>query len=191
MERIYNIAKEHGLPVHIDGARIFNAAASLGVDVKEVAKYGDSIMFCLSKGLAAPVGSLLVGSREFIEKAKKKRKLMGGGLRQAGILAAAGIVALTKMVDRLKEDHENARLLADELSKIDGIRIKEDRLNINMVFFEMDESKISSQKLVEELLKRDIKINGIEGGEYRFVTNNDVTREDVLYVVGVLKTLID
>lgn len=190
MERIYSIAKEHGLPVHIDGARIFNAAASLGVDVKEVAKYGDSIMFCLSKGLAAPVGSLLVGSREFIEKAKKKRKLMGGGLRQVGILAAAGIVALTKMVKRLTEDHENARLLADELSKIDGIRIKEDRLNINMVFFEMDESKISSQKLVEELLKKDIKINGIEGGEYRFVTNNDVTREDVLYVVGVLKTLI-
>lgn len=190
MKEIYKIAREHNIPVHVDGARIFNAAISLGVDVKEVAQYGDSIMFCLSKGLAAPVGSLLAGNREFVDRARKNRKLMGGGMRQAGILAAAGIVALNKMVDRLKEDHENAKLFADEISKLDTIKVKRDRLDINMVYFEIEGSKVKSDEIVETLKQKGIKINGIERNEYRFVTNKDVTREDVLYVAEILKDII-
>lgn len=189
MKEIYEIARENGIPVHIDGARIFNAAVSLGVDVKEVAQYGDSIMFCLSKGLAAPVGSLLVGRKEFIEKARKRRKLMGGGLRQSGILAAAGIVALTKMVGRLSDDHKNAVFLAEELSKIKGIKVKKDRLDINMVFFEIEEDRVTSDEFVKFLIKNGIKSNGKDGGEYRFVTNNGVTREDILFVIDTLKGL--
>lgn len=190
MRAIYKIGVEQDIPVHIDGARIFNAAISLGVEVSEVAQYGDSINLCLSKGLAAPVGSLLIGSKEFIAKARKNRKLMGGGMRQAGILAAAGIVALNKMIDRLKEDHENAKLFAEEISRIDKIKVKMDRLDINMVYFEIQGSTIRSEELVEVLKKKGIKINGIDKGEYRFVTNKDVTREDVLYVVEVLKEIV-
>ncbi|MDF2674649.1 MAG: low-specificity L-threonine aldolase [Clostridiales bacterium] len=190
MRAIYKIGIEHNIPVHIDGARIFNAAISLGVDASEVAHYGDSINLCLSKGLAAPVGSLLIGSKEFIAKARKNRKLMGGGMRQAGILAASGIVALNKMVDRLREDHENAKLFAEEISKMDKINVKMDRLDINMVYFEIQGSPISSEELVEVLKQKGIKINGIDKGEYRFVTNKDVTREDVLYVVEILKEIV-
>lgn len=190
MKEIYKIAREHNIPVHIDGARIFNAATALGADVSKVAQYGDSINCCLSKGLAAPVGSLLAGTSEFIAKARKNRKLMGGGLRQAGILAAAGIVALNTMVERLKEDHENAKLFADEISKIDKIKVKRDRLDINMVFFEIQGSTVKSPEFVEAFKQKGIKINGIDNNEYRFVTNKDVTREDVLYAADVLKEIV-
>ncbi|MDD2483917.1 MAG: low specificity L-threonine aldolase, partial [Eubacteriales bacterium] len=124
---IKELAEEHGIPVHMDGARIFNAATALGVDAKEIAACCDSVMFCLSKGLAAPVGSMVAGTKEFIDRARKNRKLMGGGMRQAGILAAAGIIALEKMTERLVVDHENAAYLAEQLSKIHGIDVKDDR----------------------------------------------------------------
>ena len=162
--------------MHLDGARIFNAATTLGVDAKDIAKYCDSVMFCLSKGLGAPVGSMVAGTKEFIKKARKNRKLMGGGMRQAGILAAAGIIALEKMTERLIEDHENAAYLADQLSKIPGVDVKDDRLDINMVFFEMGDDIIAEQKLVEHFMKNGIKICGIEEGEWRFVTNLNVSR---------------
>jgi threonine aldolase len=190
MSAIYNIAKEHNIPVHLDGARIFNAAAYLNVDAKEITKYCDSVMFCLSKGLCAPVGSILAGSKEFIDKARKGRKLMGGGLRQAGFLAAAGLVALKKMVLRLKEDHENAILLGQELSKIPGIKVNLDDIHINMVFFDMKDTDYDTDKLVEEFLKRNIKINPAEDGLMRFVTNYWVSKEDVYYVVNTMKELL-
>lgn len=190
MREIYKVSREHNIPVHIDGARIFNAAKAIKVAPFDIAACGDSVNICLSKGLAAPVGSLLLGSREFIARARKNRKLMGGGMRQAGILAAAGIVALNTMVDRLGEDHENARLFAEEISRIDKIKVKRDRLDINMVYFEIKEGSIKSHELVDGLRERGIKINGIDRGEYRFVTNKDVTREDVLFVAQVLKELI-
>ncbi|MDK2918971.1 MAG: threonine aldolase [Candidatus Petromonas sp.] len=190
MNEIKKVAEKTGIPIHLDGARVFNAAKALNVDVKEITKYTDSIMFCLSKGLAAPIGSILAGSEEFIKNARKNRKLMGGGLRQAGIIAAAGIIALEKMVDRLEEDHQNSQYLAEELSKIEGINVKFDRNDINMVFFELPNEIIKEEKLISKLLDRNIKINGQEDGEYRFVTNKDVTREDLEYVVEQMKEIL-
>ena len=183
LQAIKKIGEKHGIPVHMDGARIFNAAVALGVDAKEIAACTDSVQFCLSKGLAAPVGSIVAGTKEFIEIARKNRKLMGGGMRQAGILAAAGIIALEKMTKRLHVDHENASYLADQLSRIPGVTVKADRLDIDMVFFEMGSEVVPEQKLVDHFMKNGIKICGIEDGEWRFVTNVDVTREDIEFVL--------
>ncbi len=182
MRLIREISNAHKIPVHLDGARIFNAACALGVDAKEITKYVDSVMFCLSKGLAAPIGSILAGTKEFVEKARKGRKLMGGGMRQAGIIAAAGIVAIKEMIPRLCEDHENARMLAKGLEAIDGISVFKDRLDINMVFFKFNDH-VKSDDFVSYMFKNGIKINPEEDGEYRFVTNKDVTSADVEYVV--------
>lgn len=190
MKKVYEVANQHKIPVHLDGARLFNAAAALNVDAKEITRYADSVMFCLSKGLCAPVGSMLAGSREFIEKARKGRKLMGGGLRQAGFLAAAGIIALTKMRDRLAEDHENARYLAKRLLEIPGIKLNLDEVQIDMVFFDMTETGITGAELAEEFLKRGIKINSEEDGLMRFVTNYWVCKKDIDYVVEQMKEII-
>ncbi len=190
LKEIKEIAENHSIPVHMDGARIFNAAVSLGVDAKDLAACCDSVMFCLSKGLAAPAGSMLAGGEEFIRRARKYRKLMGGGMRQIGILAAAGIIALEKMTDRLQEDHDNAKYLAEELSKLPGVKVKEDRLHIDMVFFEMGEDIIKESVLIEKLYEKNIKISGTEAGEYRFVTHIGVTREDIDYVINCMKELM-
>ncbi|ANQ53165.1 threonine aldolase [Thermosipho affectus] len=172
------------IPIHLDGARLFNASTFLKVEPKEIAKYADSINICLSKGLCAPVGSLLVGNKEFIERARKKRKIMGGGMRQVGILAAAGIVALEKMRFRLEEDHENARYLAKRLSNFAFIEIVE-KVEINMVFFKIDKN-FSTNEFIEYLLKNNIKINPPEDGVFRFVTHYWIKREDIDYVVETM-----
>jgi threonine aldolase len=190
MKSIYSIAKAHNIPLHLDGARLFNASAHLKVDVKEITKYCDSVNVCLSKGLCAPVGSLLAGSSSFIKKALKGRKLMGGGMRQSGILAAAGIIALKDMTERLAEDHENAILLGKELSKIPGIKVNFDDIQISMVFFDMSKTEYDTNKLVKEFYERGIKINPAEGGLMRFVTNYWVTREDIYFVINTLKELL-
>lgn len=135
--QVVALAREHGLRVHIDGARIFNAAVALGVDVKELVAGADSVTFCLSKGLSAPVGSVLCGSREFIQLARKRRKVLGGGMRQGGVIAAAGIVALEQMVDRLGEDHANARALAEHLAAVPGLQVEQPPLPTNMVYFKL------------------------------------------------------
>lgn len=190
LREIKEIAREHSIPVHMDGARIFNAALALGVDAKEVAASCDTVMFCLSKGLAAPAGSMLAGSKDFIQRARKYRKLMGGGMRQIGILAAAGIIALEKMIDRLPEDHENAKYLAEELSKLPGVHVIKDRLDIDMVFFQMGQDVIKESVLIEKLYEKNIKVSGAEDGEYRFVTHIGVTKEDIDYVISCMKELM-
>jgi threonine aldolase len=190
MENIYIIAKKNNIPLHLDGARLFNAAASLKVDAKEITKYCDSVMFCLSKGLCAPIGSILAGSKEYIDIARKGRKLMGGGLRQAGFLAAAGLVALKSMTKGLKEDHKNAILLGNELAKLPGIKVNTEDIHINMVFFNASEANINKETFVKDMYDKGIKINPEENGELRFVTNYWVTEEDIHYVVDVMKGLM-
>lgn len=190
MKAVYRLAKAKDVPVHIDGARIFNAATALDVDVKDISACGDSVNVCLSKGLCAPVGSVLLGSDLFIQKARKNRKLMGGGLRQAGILAAAGIVALTEMVPQLAEDHRNAQYLANRLEEIEVCHVLRDRLDINMAFFTLPDSVIGEVDLIEGLKAENILINGQEDEEYRFVTNHGVTRKDIDKLIEVMKRLI-
>lgn len=190
MKEIYDVAKKHNLPVHLDGARIFNAAEYLKVNVKEVAKYTDSVMFCLSKGLCAPVGSMVAGSKSFIDKAKKNRKLIGGGMRQSGILAAAGLIALKDMTKRLHIDHENAKYLASKLAELPGVKVDMDSIHINMVFFTIDNLKMSDTEFTDSLYKKGIKANGAYRGVLRFVTNNDVTKEDIDYTINCIKELL-
>lgn len=190
MKRVYKIAKKKDVLVHLDGARLFNAAAYLNVDPKEITRNCDSLMFCLSKGLCAPIGSMLAGSKEFIDKARKGRKLMGGGLRQAGFLAAAGLVALKEMRQRIHEDHENALILGRELSKISGIKVNYDDIHINMVFFEMNETGYDPDKFVKEMDNKGIIINPVEDGLMRFVTNYWVKEEDIYYVVQSIKEIL-
>lgn len=190
MQKIYELSGKHGVPVHLDGARLFNAATYLNVEAKQVTKFCDSVMFCLSKGLCAPVGSILAGDKAFIKRARKGRKLMGGGMRQAGFLAAAGLIALEKMTKRLKEDHDNALYMAKELSSVSGINVFNEDVQINMVFFDMSSTGYDTDKLIEEMLIRGIKINPAENGIMRFVTNNWVTKEDVNFVVSAMKQII-
>jgi threonine aldolase len=189
MRAVKGMAQRHGIPVHLDGARIFNAALALGVTAADIAACTDSVMFCLSKGLCAPVGSIVAGSSDFIRRARRCRKRMGGGLRQAGILAAAGIWALEHMVDRLAEDHENARALAGALAAIDGVKVERDCLDINMVFFTLPEEIISTPALCEGLKERGIKAQGW-GGSYRFVTNHGVEAQDLPVIAQEVREVI-
>lgn len=190
MESLYNSAKEHNLNVHLDGARLFNASVSMGVDVKEITKYCDSVMVCLSKGLCAPVGSVLCGDKAFIDKARRNRKMMGGGMRQAGLLAACGIIALNKMVDRLRDDHANAKYMAERLSKMKGVHVMKNNVDVNLVFFKIDRPKWFIASLPSKMLDYGIKMAGEEFGLLRFITNNDVSRTDVERVCDVFEKLM-
>jgi threonine aldolase len=182
MDAVYDLAKSRGLNVHLDGARLFNAATAPGVSAAEVAARADSVMFCLSKGLCAPVGSMLAGGRDFIAAARKKRKVMGGGLRQAGVLAAAGLIALGEMTERLHQDHENARELARLLSAIPGVSLDPSTVEINMVFFRAKvagDQEAFAQGIVAAMRERGILINPPAEGEFRFVTHYWIDRERV------------
>ncbi len=187
--KLCEVAAKHGLNVHLDGARIFNAAVALGVDVRELVAPVDSVMFCLSKGLSAPVGSLVVGSSSFIDRARRMRKMLGGGMRQAGIIAAAGLVALEKMVDRLREDHANARLLAEGLAKIDGIKIDLRRVQTNIVMFDVSDLGLSGREFVEMLLNYGVKALTLRGNVIRMVTHRGIVREDILETLDAVNEI--
>ncbi len=175
MEEIWDRAKERKLPVHLDGARIFNAATALGVDVKTLTRGFDTVMFCLSKGLGAPVGSMLVGSAELMERARIYRKALGGGMRQAGVLAAAGLIALQKGPARLHEDHANARLLAEALSNIERVSIDLDAVETNIVVFRVTDG-VSAKDVAARLKERGILISAFGADAIRLVTHLDVDR---------------
>jgi len=179
MKEIHDLAKERGLQIHLDGARVFNAATALKVDVKEITQYVDSVMFCLSKGLCAPVGSMVAGTNEWVDKARKWRKMLGGGMRQAGIIAAAGIVALEKMVSRLEEDHQNARVLAEGLDSISGVRVKMETVQSNIVAFDVKETSYSAPELCGKLKEASILANPIDATRIRMVTHHGISREDI------------
>jgi len=175
---VCDLAHTHGLKVHLDGARIFNAAIALGVPACALAQDVDSVAVCLSKGLSAPVGSLLCGSKDFVERARKFRKMLGGGMRQAGVIAAAGIVALETMVDRLAEDHANARRLAQGLAGIKGIRLAQDEVPTNIVMFHLS-PELSVVEFVESLDKAGVKIGLRDGRPFRAVTHRMVSSSDI------------
>lgn len=187
MKEAYETAKVNGLPVHTDGARLFNAATALGVDASEIARYTDSIMFCLSKGLCAPVGSMLAGSGEFINRARKHRKLLGGGMRQAGILAAAGIIALEEMTKRLSTDHENAKYIMERLMEMPEISLKPENVQIDMVYFEIRKEDFDAATFTDYLLTNGVKINNDWPLEFRYVVHNDISRDDIDKVIGLMK----
>lgn len=191
MAQIYEIAQKHGVPVHLDGARLFNAAAYLGIDVKEMTRHCDTVMCCLSKGLCAPAGSVVAGSRAFIGRARKLRKALGGGMRQAGFLAAAGKLALTDMTARLRDDHANARYLAQRLLRLPDVQLTLDDVKINMVYFKAAWPQAFADALPEKMLQKGVKILPRHGGEFRFVTNHDVTREDCDAVIDALIEIIN
>ncbi len=184
MAEVREKAARHGLPVHLDGARIFNAALALETSVEKIVSYSDTVSFCLSKGLGCPVGSLLCGSREFIGEAHRLRKMLGGGMRQAGIIAAAGVYALENMVDRLAEDHQNARALAQGLALIAGLNVKPEAKRTNMVFFDVEGDRNSARRFVKALAERQVLISPREGNGFRAVTHYGVSRDDVNYAVA-------
>ncbi|GGM33601.1 threonine aldolase [Paraliobacillus quinghaiensis] len=178
MKEIYHIAKNANVAVHLDGARLFNAAVASGISVKEYAEYTDTVQFCLSKGLGAPVGSIIAGSHDFIKSAKKWRKRLGGGLRQSGIIAAPGIIALEKNIKRLAEDHQNAKILADGLANIKGLKVA-NQVETNIVLIDVTETGLSETAFIETIRGQGVLAGAYGTNHVRFVTHLDVTKEEI------------
>ena len=188
MKSVADVAHGHGLPVHVDGARLFNASVALETPVAELVKDIDSVTFCLSKGLGAPVGSVLCGSNEFIDEARRWRRMLGSGMRQAGVIAAAGIVALDTMVDRLAEDHSNARRLSTGLAEIPGIAIDPDALPTNLIFLTMKYS--NHDEIARRIIDQGVLLGARGGGYCRMATHADITGDDVEYALDVISSTI-
>lgn len=185
------IARQFNLAVHIDGARLFNAAVALGVPASQITQYADSVTFCLSKGLCAPVGSLLCGSAEFIHRARRVRKVLGGGMRQAGVLAAAGLFALHEMVDRLSIDHTHARLLAEGLAQIPGIAIDPQHIHTNIVFFDLAEDvPLSADEVIQRLRQGNIWLGGNGPRGFRAVTHYWVGQAEIAQLLRQLRQIL-
>lgn len=191
METIYQYATSQRLPVHLDGARLFNAAAALGVDAANITASVDSVMFCLSKGLCAPIGSILAGPSDFIDQARHKRKIMGGGLRQVGILAAAGLIALNEMPQHLGTDHKRARLLAQKLQKIPEITLDLTTIQTNMIFFKLTPQLLTQHAHICTLMKdQGILINPPDKGYFRFVTHYWIDENAIEKAVAAFSHII-
>jgi len=184
-----DVAHQRGIPVHLDGARLFNAAVALGVDAAEIARPADTVMFCISKGLGSPVGSLLVGRRELIAEAAHQRHLCGGAMRQAGVLAACGIISLEKMVDRLAEDHANARLLAEGLAQIEGIDIDLDLVQTNLIYFDVRRLGVTGLAFEQALTKQGVQSFAVGPYTVRVVTHKDVSRADCVAALSVIRRI--
>jgi threonine aldolase len=190
VDEICEKAHERGLRVHLDGARVFNAATALGQDVGTITRNFDSVQFCLSKGLGGPVGSLIVGTRSFIERCRRFRKMLGGGMRQAGVIAAAGLVALEKGPGRLHEDHDNAKHLAERLAAIPGLEIDPARVQTNIVIYGIGETGLDSDRYLEELERRGVLAVPVDRARVRMVAHLDVTREEVDKAVDIVADMV-
>lgn len=190
VDAVGDLAHRHGLKLHIDGARLWNAAVALNVTPARLVEKADSVTVCLSKGLAAPVGSVVAGDAEFVQRARRARKVLGGALRQAGVLAAAGIVGITEMVERLADDHANAAALAQGLAQIDGIEIDPATVETNIVFFTLTHPEITPVQLAQGLRSRNVLINASAARRMRAVTNYHVTREDVDTVLAAIRDVL-
>lgn len=179
MKEIKKIADEHRIPVHLDGARLFNAVAATKIKASEWAKNVSSLQICLSKGLSAPVGSLLIGDRDFIERARYWRKRLGGGMRQAGIIAAPGLIALTQMTERLEEDHQNAKKLAEGLNEIMGIYVNLEHVETNIILADIRGTGLSNEAFIEKIKAEGVLAGGFGEGIIRFVTHREITSGDI------------
>jgi threonine aldolase len=189
-DEICDRAHERGLKVHLDGARIFNAATALGMDVATISSKFDSVQFCLSKGLGAPVGSMIVGPRALIDRCRKFRKMLGGGMRQAGVVASAGLVALEKGPARLHQDHANARYLAERLTKVPGIELDPECVQTNIVIYRLDASKFDSAKFLSEIQRRGVLAVPVDRHRVRMVTHRDVGRHDVDRAADIVEQIV-
>jgi threonine aldolase len=190
LDLICDKAHELGLKVHLDGARVFNASTCLRVPVNELCSKVDTVMFCLSKGLGAPAGSMLVGSVEVIDRARLYRKRLGGGMRQAGVLAAPGLIALEEMSTRLADDHANARFLADGLSRMPGVAIEPAKVQTNILIFDVSGTGMSSFELSAALKSRGILANGVSPTHMRMVTHFDVDRAACKRALSVVEEVV-
>lgn len=185
------LAGRYGLLVHLDGARIFNAAVALGVDVKELTRNVDSLIFCLSKGLSAPVGSVVCGSGRFIAEARRTRKVLGGAMRQSGIIAAAGIIALEQMVQRLAEDHSNARRLAEGIARIPGLSIDPSKVQTNIIYFDLVNDRLAADEFITRVGKKGIKLLCTGPSRFRMVTHYGISSEDIDTTLAALGQVIE
>jgi threonine aldolase len=183
-------AHDAGLKVHLDGARVFNAAVHLGESVAEMTKKFDSVQFCLSKGLGAPIGSMIVGSTEFIERCRVIRKTLGGGMRQVGVIAAAGLVALEDGPKRLQVDHDNAKILAEGLAKLPRIRIHPEKVQTNIVIYDIGETCLTSKQFLERLAQRKVLGGPVDARRIRMVTHLDVDRDDIEQAVKIIGEVV-
>jgi len=191
LQALSTVTKAHGLRLYMDGARIFNAAVALKVNVQALTRHVDNLMFCLSKGLSCPVGSVVVGTREFIEKARKMRKVLGGGMRQAGIIAAAGIVALETMIDRLAEDHANAKRLANGIAKVEGIAVDMERVQTNMVLFDISSLGVADEVFLSKLQNKGVFALTTAKNKVRLVTHRGIEREHIETAVDAIAKTAD
>jgi len=189
-EAVSRLAHNHGLLLHLDGARIFNAAVALDIDVRELVGVADSVQFCLSKGLSAPVGSMLCGTEPFIYEARRWRKMLGGGMRQAGVLAAAGIVALESMVDRLTEDHRHARILAEGLAEIPGFAIDLASVQTNIIMWRVEEGLPAPEVIAGRLAERGVKVYPIGDGMLRAVTHSGISGSDIELALETIQDVV-
>jgi threonine aldolase len=191
LSKVRAVSEKLGIPVHLDGARLFNAAVALGVEIREFARHADSVMVSLSKGLGAPVGSVLCGTKEFMKRARRYRKMLGGGMRQTGWLAACGLMALSdENIARLREDHDNARLLAEGLSRVPGFTVDLARTHTNFVIAHIEHPTMDVKRLLASMVSRGVLAAKFDETTLRFVTSSRVTGEDVLYAVGVIGELL-
>ena len=189
IKAISEVAKKYGLKFYMDGARIFNAAVALKVDVKEFTKHVDNLMFCLSKSLSCPIGSVVVGDQEFIERARRTRKVLGGGMRQAGIIAAAGIIALEKLIDRLEDDHRNARHLAEEIAKLDGFKVDLNSVQTNMVRFDMGNLGVADELFILKLKENGILASTVAKNSVRMVTHRGIEKEHITKTITTIECI--
>src|SRR5699024_10943657 len=190
LKDLHEISKEKNIPLHMDGARIFNASIGLGVDVKEIAQHADTVQFCLSKGLGAPMGSILTGSEEVINRALRWRKILGGATRQAGIVGAAGIVARESMTERLKIDHENATILAEGLKK-KNLNVLNEEVESNIVLLSIRDSKLEMNQFLNLLKNQGLLVNALDSERIRFVLHHEISHQDVLEAIELICSIED
>lgn len=190
LKEVSHFAQSRGLPIHLDGARIFHAAIALAIDAADIARYASSVQFCLSKGLAAPIGSMVAGDAPFIEKVRRVRKMLGGGMRQAGIIASAGLVALEQMVDRLAEDHANARRLATGLAQLPGIQIDLTTVQTNIVIFRLTAAQYTCERFIDTAFHYGLRLGMLGTGRIRAVLHYGITASDVDHALDIVSHML-